>query len=64
MTMGYLMLKINCPDTYNADQADFDNDGIGNACDNCPTTLTFQHIVLVQQHQIKQERPAIVMLIV
>lgn len=24
----------NCPDIYNADQADFDNDGIGDACDD------------------------------
>lgn len=25
----------NCPNAENADQADFDNDGTGNACDNC-----------------------------
>lgn len=27
----------NCPLIANADQADGDNDGIGNACDNCPS---------------------------
>jgi Thrombospondin type 3 repeat len=26
----------NCPDVSNADQADADGDGIGDACDNCP----------------------------
>ena len=26
----------NCPDTVNADQADSDGDGIGDACDGCP----------------------------
>jgi hypothetical protein len=25
----------NCPDDYNPDQADFDDDGIGDLCDNC-----------------------------
>jgi hypothetical protein len=30
----------NCPDTYNPDQADSDNDGIGNACDAITTTTT------------------------
>lgn len=27
----------NCPEIYNQDQADEDNDGIGSICDNCPT---------------------------
>ena len=26
----------NCPCTYNPDQFDYDQDGIGHACDNCP----------------------------
>ncbi len=26
----------NCPTVSNADQADTDSDGVGNACDNCP----------------------------
>src|SRR5207244_1329541 len=28
----------NCPDVANADQADFDGDKIGDACDLCPET--------------------------
>ena len=28
----------NCPDVYNPDQADTDNDGIGDACDECTDT--------------------------
>ena len=27
----------NCPELYNASQVDSDNDGLGNACDVCPT---------------------------
>ena len=29
----------NCPDDANADQADGDGDGHGNACDNCPSDM-------------------------
>jgi phospholipase C len=29
-----------CPSTPNADQADYDADGVGDACDNCPQTQT------------------------
>lgn len=28
----------NCPDDVNADQADGDDDGVGDVCDNCPET--------------------------
>jgi len=28
----------NCPFNFNPDQADSDNDGLGNVCDNCPNT--------------------------
>ena len=48
---GILYDVDNCPNTANADQADFDNDGIGDVCDddidgdgvlnaddNCPDT--------------------------
>lgn len=30
---GILNTKDNCPDTYNPNQADADNDGVGNLCD-------------------------------
>ncbi len=26
----------NCPNRYNFDQADYDDDGVGDVCDNCP----------------------------
>ncbi|MBL7049075.1 MAG: S8 family serine peptidase [Nitrospira sp.] len=32
---GNVSCDDNCPDTSNPDQADTDNDGIGDACDNC-----------------------------
>ncbi|MGH7327704.1 MAG: amidohydrolase family protein, partial [Polyangiaceae bacterium] len=34
---GVLNEVDNCPKTANADQADSDSDGKGNACDGCPT---------------------------
>ncbi|NRB48637.1 MAG: thrombospondin type 3 repeat-containing protein, partial [Saprospiraceae bacterium] len=33
---GVIDEQDNCPDTFNAGQADNDNDGVGNVCDNCP----------------------------
>ncbi|MEI6125442.1 MAG: ice-binding family protein [Pseudomonadota bacterium] len=39
----------NCPDTYNPDQADFDNDGIGDVCDqDIPPTFA-QEIIFDAQ---------------
>ena len=32
----FLLNNDNCPYVNNADQLDWDNDGIGNPCDNCP----------------------------
>ncbi len=34
----WLSERDNCPDDYNPDQQDGDEDGIGDACDTCPTT--------------------------
>ena len=28
----------NCPEVFNDDQADYDDDGVGDVCDNCPAT--------------------------
>jgi len=41
---GYILnsddCEDNCPDTFNLDQLDTDEDGIGDACDDCPNTET------------------------
>ena len=31
-------MQDNCPNTHNPDQNDMDNDGIGDACDDCNMT--------------------------
>ena len=36
----------NCPEDYNPDQEDGDEDGWGDACDNCPTTPTSWYVPL------------------
>ncbi len=33
---GVPYAQDNCPETYNADQADADHDGVGDVCDLCP----------------------------
>jgi hypothetical protein len=35
---GVLAGDDNCPQTHNPDQANSDNDSLGNLCDNCPQT--------------------------
>ena len=30
------LFQDNCPDKPSFNQADFDNDGVGDICDNCP----------------------------
>lgn len=37
----------NCPSVSNADQADFDGDGMGDACDNCPRYMVPGNPVLM-----------------
>jgi alpha-amylase len=33
---GVASAEDNCADTWNSDQGDFDNDGVGDLCDHCP----------------------------
>ena len=41
---GYGDACDNCPDVFNADQADTDMDGIGDDCDNCPNDASLNQL--------------------